>query len=194
MTPSAAQIVWIAGLILWFAIRFPYQKRSRKHAIVASRERTRQQTLVAISVVGLGLVPGVYMATGFPADADFPFSPIVAGIGVVAVLLYLWFFWRSHHDLGRNWSATLEIREKHTLVTMGVYRYVRHPMYVSFWLMAIAQALLLQNAVVGAAGLIGVGILYFLRVAKEEKMMHDTFGHAYIVYAKRTSRLIPWIY
>jgi protein-S-isoprenylcysteine O-methyltransferase Ste14 len=40
--------------------------------------------------------------------------------------LAVWLFWRSHADLGRNWSPSLELREGHELVTEGVYRYVRH--------------------------------------------------------------------
>ena len=54
--------------------------------------------------------------------------------------------------LGRNWSITLEIRDSHRLVTDGLYRYVRHPMYTSFWLWAIAQALLIPNWIAGLQG------------------------------------------
>lgn len=38
---------------------------------------------------------------------------------------------RTHADLGRNWWLSLEIREGHTLITQGVFRYIRHPMYTS---------------------------------------------------------------
>lgn len=196
MTQFAATMCWVAGLVIWFIIRLPHQRRARKHAIVDSRNRGGQQTLVAISVVGLGLVPGFWALTGMgaPRGANLPFSPAVAYAGIVAVIAYLWFFYRSHKDLGHNWSATLEIRAKHTLVTSGVYHYVRHPMYVSFWLMAIAQALLLQNWFVGLAGLVGIGILYFFRVKKEEKLMLDTFGATYRDYSRKTARLIPYVY
>ena len=32
-------------------------------------------------------------------------------------------------DLGTNWSITLEVREQHRLISHGVYRRIRHPMY-----------------------------------------------------------------
>ena len=196
MTQSAATICWALGLVIWFIIRYPHQRRARKHAIVDSRDRASQQSLVAISVVGVGLVPAIWALTGmrFPQAPNLPFSRVVAYAGIVAIVAYLWFCYRSHKDLGHNWSATLEIRAKHTLVTTGVYHYVRHPMYVSFWLMAVAQALLLQNWFVGLAGLVGIGILYFFRVKKEEKLMLDTFGRVYRDYASKTARLIPYIY
>src|ERR1700723_2703443 len=48
-------------------------------------------------------------------------------------------------------------------------------MYSAFWLWAIAQALLLPNWIAGFAGLAGFGVLYFGRVAREERMMLETF-------------------
>lgn len=50
----------------------------------------------------------------------------------------LWLLWRSHADLGRSWMGTLAIKEKHALVTQGVYRHIRHPMYAAHWLWGIA--------------------------------------------------------
>jgi protein-S-isoprenylcysteine O-methyltransferase Ste14 len=47
----------------------------------------------------------------------------------MCLVIGLWLFYRSHADLGTNWSITLEIREQHRLITQGVYRRIRHPMY-----------------------------------------------------------------
>jgi protein-S-isoprenylcysteine O-methyltransferase Ste14 len=55
-------------------------------------------------------------------------------------------------------------------------------MYSAFWLWAVAQALLLANWVAGFAGLIGFGTLFFGRVAREERMMTETFGDKYREY------------
>jgi protein-S-isoprenylcysteine O-methyltransferase Ste14 len=102
-----------------------------------------------------------------------------------------WVFWRSHRDLGTNWSPTLEIREQHTLVTHGIYRRIRHPMYLSIWLLVIAQALILQNYIAGFSGLVPFALLYFLRVPKEERMMREEFGKAYDEYLLVTGRILP---
>jgi protein-S-isoprenylcysteine O-methyltransferase Ste14 len=106
-------------------------------------------------------------------------------------MVMLWLFWRSHHDLGTNWSATLEVREGHTLITHGIYEKIRHPMYAAIWLWALGQGLLLRNWVAGWAGLLAFGTLYFLRVANEERMMLDQFGADYQRYQERTGRLLP---
>ena len=103
----------------------------------------------------------------------------------------LMMFHAVHRQLGRMWSVTLEIRDGHKLKTDGLYRWVRHPMYSSFFLWAIAQALLIPNWVAGFAGLFGVGLLYVLRVGKEEAMLVEAFGDEYRAYMKTTKRIVP---
>ena len=100
-------------------------------------------------------------------------------------------FTRAHVDLKSNWSPTLEIFEGHTLVTKGIYGYIRHPMYASQWLWSIAQILLLQNWLAGPLNLIFFIPFYILRVHAEEKMMLDTFGGPYREYLKKTGSVIP---
>ncbi|NJK48036.1 histidine phosphatase family protein [Candidatus Gracilibacteria bacterium] len=48
-------------------------------------------------------------------------------MGVAIFAIAVWLFWRSHRDLGNNWSPTLEVRKGHTLITQGIYQYIRHP-------------------------------------------------------------------
>ena len=78
-------------------------------------------------------------------------------------------------------------------MTSGIYRFIRHPMYTSFFLLAIAQVLLLPNWFASLAGLVGVTILYAFRVRQEERMMLERFGTDYQAYMARTARVIPWI-
>jgi protein-S-isoprenylcysteine O-methyltransferase Ste14 len=67
-------------------------------------------------------------------------------------------------------------------------------MYSAFWLWALAQGLLLPNWVAGLSGLVGFGILFFLRVRQEEQMMIERFGEEYRRYMARTARILPGIY
>lgn len=194
MTQTFAHAAWIAGLIAWFAIRWPYQRRSRRIAVVSDGRSLGDRIVLAAAGVGLSLIPVVYIATGVPAAADYPFRPWMGWIGTALLVLCLVLFHISHRQLGKNWSVTLEIRERHQLVTDGLYRYVRHPMYTSFWLWAIAQAFLIPNFVAGFAGLVGVGLLYFYRVGREEELMRRTFGAEYDEYASRTGRVIPRVF
>jgi len=194
MTQAVAHVIWAVGLIAWFVVRWPYQRRARKIAIVSDGRSLGDRIVLAAAGLGLSLIPLVYVVTGFPALADYPFRPWMGWAGTVVLILFLMLFHASHRQLGKNWSVTLEIRDKHELVTDGLYRYVRHPMYSSFWLWAIAQAFLIANLVAGLAGMVGVGLLYFYRVGREEALMRKTFGQAYDIYAARTGRIIPRIF
>lgn len=191
MTVLVAKIVWFLGVVAWTAIRLPYRRRARKLATVADRRSVREWTALGATILGLVAIPLAYALFDVFDFADRPFVAWVAWVGVVVQALFVWLFWRSHKDLGRQWSVTLEIRENHRLVTEGVFSRVRHPMYSSFWCWAIAQALLLPNWVAGLSGLVTVAWLYFSRVADEEAMMRETFGAEYDAYAARTGRLIP---
>jgi protein-S-isoprenylcysteine O-methyltransferase Ste14 len=193
VTPAIAKIFWIACVVGWWLIRFPYERRVRKNAIKATQRDTQEIVLLGISLSGLGIIPIIYVLTGFTFGAR-AFVPAVALIGVLPALGSLWLFWRTHRDLGRNWSVSLEVRDRHELITVGVYRYVRHPMYSAFFLWAIAQFLLLPNWVAGLTGIIGFGTLYAFRVGREERLMLEAFGDEYRTYMKRTARVLPWIH
>jgi protein-S-isoprenylcysteine O-methyltransferase Ste14 len=112
-------------------------------------------------------------------------------VGIAAFTGGLWLLWRSHADLGHNWSAKLSIAAEPSLVTRGVFRYIRHPMYASHVLWAIAQALLIQNWIAGLASLVVFLPLYLLRVPHEEDMMLKQFGDQYRAYMDRTGGVIP---
>ena len=191
MTPTIAKAVFVLLAVGWYVIRFPYARRSRRTPVARSARGPREIALLLVSLTGLGVVPLLYVATGLPRFADYPFRPVQAWLGAAVALAALIMFHLTHRALGRNWSVTLEVRESHKLVTEGVYRRVRHPMYTAFWLWAVAQALLLPNWVAGLSGLVGFGTLYFLRVSHEERLMIEAFGDTYRAYMERTARLIP---
>jgi protein-S-isoprenylcysteine O-methyltransferase Ste14 len=194
MTPFIAKLAWWVGIIGWYVIRYPHQRRSRRTPVAEKREPFRDRMLLAISFCGLFVVPVIYVLAGEPRIADCPFSPALATFGVIVFVLSLALFYRTHRDLGRFWSVTLEIRQTHRLVTSGVYRYVRHPMYSAFFLWALAQALLLPNWIAGPAGLVGFGTLFAFRLGREERMMEATFGEDYRDYARRTKRVVPGVF
>ena len=140
------------------------------------------------------VVPLIWVASPALSFAEYPLrlGPLVAG--VVCLVVGLWLFYRSHADLGTNWSITLQVREHHRLITHGVYRHVRHPMYVALLLYSVGQALVLPNWVAGPSYLITFGILFVFRVRAEEKMMLEEFGDEYAAYMAQTKRLVPGLW
>jgi protein-S-isoprenylcysteine O-methyltransferase Ste14 len=194
MTPAISKFVFVMLAIGWYLIRYQYARRSRRETVLRSDRGPRETALLLVSLSGLGVVPLVYIATAFPRFAAYPFQPSRAWLGLFFAAASLFMFQLTHRALGRNWSISLDVREGHQLITDGIYRKIRHPMYTAFWLWAVAQALLLPNWVAGFSGLVGFGILFFGRVAREEQMMLETFGDRYREYMARTYRVIPLIF
>ncbi len=191
MTVMMAKLAWAILVVGWFVLRIPYERKARKARIAQDRMLLDERLRLAVSLTGLGIVPAVFVLTGFPGFADYPFQPWLCAVGIVVAGAALVIFRLTHKALGRNWSVSLQLKEDHKLITHGIYARIRHPMYTAFWLMALAQALLLPNWIAGFAGLIGFGTLYALRVGHEERLMLDGFGDAYQAYMDRTGRLLP---
>lgn len=92
---------------LWpkIVIRMPYN-RQRQQTQVATDRVTVWQEKVLLGLLFVSLVvPLIYIFTDWFAFADYTL-PSWAGIAGVLLLLLLWLFWRSHADLGRNWSPS----------------------------------------------------------------------------------------
>jgi protein-S-isoprenylcysteine O-methyltransferase Ste14 len=187
--------VYLIGLVALEVIRFPQRSRNtrdrRAGKIVESKVRGVEAVLLTLSFFTLYLLPLVYIFSSWLGFADYHLPSWLGWIGVVLVPLAVFISWRAHADLGENWSPTLEVTQEQQLVTSGIYRITRHPIYTAMWLMSIAQALLLQNWIAGVGGLLVYLPLYLIRVPREEQMMEDHFGDAYRVYMKRTGRFLP---
>lgn len=188
------KIIWCIGIVGWCVIRFRPNIKSRKTKIAITKRPFIERFSMFASQLGLGIVPGIWVFTGFPGAFDRPIGPISVVIGALLFGFSLVMFRKTHKALGKMWSHSLDLRENHKLVTEGIYANVRHPMYTAFWLWAIAPPFLLANWVAGLAGIVGFGTLYFLRVGREEAMMEEEFGEQYVEYCARTKRIIPGIY
>ena len=194
MDTLTLKIIFLVGVALTSVIRIPYQREIKQNTIIDDRKTSLEKGLLAFVSLGMFFLPLVYVLTPLFDFANYslPIWANVLGIGIFAIAL--WLFWRSHHDLGKNWSVTLQVREDHILITNGIYQSIRHPMYTSIWLWAIAQALLLTNWMAGLSGIIAFGTLYFFRVGHEENMMVEQFGEQYQAYRQRTKRLVPFLF
>lgn len=193
MNPWFAKAVILLASIVMVVIRAPHGQRSRAIPVVKSRKGPLEIALLTIAWVAFFL-PLIWIATPFFAFADYPLHVIPLLIGSFCLMLGLWLFHRSHAHLGRNWSITLEVREKHDLVAHGVYRWVRHPMYLALLIYSLGQALVLPNWLAGASYGVAMVLLVTLRLRPEERMMVEQFGKDYEAYMATTKRLIPGVW
>lgn len=95
--------------------------------------------------------------------------------------------------IGRNYSSTLVIREGHQLITNGIYRFIRHPIYLGVILVGIGLPVYALS-VLGLLIMSAMIPVFLVRIRIEERLLIDEFGDAYRAYQQTKHKLIPFIY
>ena len=95
--------------------------------------------------------------------------------------------------LRRFYSSTLIISEDHQLMTHGVYRFTRHPIYLGT-LMVMMGLPVFVPSLYGLLTMSALIPLFLNRITREEEMLTEEFGDRYQQYQEATSKLIPLIY
>lgn len=193
MSLPLPHLMYLVGITIYLLVRGTYQARNATAKKKVSRSNIMDWLLIIQIATAQIALPCIFIFSSWLNWANYSLPPVVTGLGGLVMAAGLWLFWRSHADLGKNWSVTLELDENHKLVTHGVYQSMRHPMYASFFLLALGQALLLGNYVAGWGALVATTILYLVRLPHEENMMVEFFGDDYINYRRRTNALIPFL-
>jgi protein-S-isoprenylcysteine O-methyltransferase Ste14 len=183
--------IYFVAIIIEMIIRAPLNQKRKQETMSEQRVTRQEKTLLGLLFLGMFFVPILYAATNWLDFANYTLPAWAGWLGVLILAGALFVFWRAHADLGLNWSPSLEIREKHELITRGIYGVIRHPMYASQWLWVIAQPLLLQNWIAGFLNLLVFIPFYLLRVKAEEQMMVEKFGDQYHTYMQKVGAILP---
>ena len=105
----------------------------------------------------------------------------VIGIGVMATAIGL--FKRTGQD-PKPWESTPEI------ISTGVYRFTRNPMYVGMALLQAGIGLALASAWIIALVPVVLAVVYATAVRHEEAYLEEKFGAAYLSYKRSVRRWI----
>ena len=179
------------GISIYFrrkADRDSGEKLSRK------ADGTVLMTVIKIGGLVLWLSPFVYLIyprwmawskIGLPGSVRW----LGIGIGVLCVLGIYWLF----SSIGTGITPVSATRKEHKLVTNGIYRYVRHPLYTVGSSMFISFGMMADNWFIAALGILAfIGMA--VRTPKEEANLIEKFGDEYREYMKRTGRFLPKLF
>jgi len=121
-------------------------------------------------------------------QAILPIIPygVLAAMGTVLIMMWLPIFVSGIYYLGRRGA----VGQSEQLITQGIYRYVRNPMYSGVSLMLLGVGLVLNSAGVALAGVLWLATA-FVQCKREEKELAERFGEAYIEYKNSTSLFVP---
>jgi protein-S-isoprenylcysteine O-methyltransferase Ste14 len=114
--------------------------------------------------------------------------------GLILILLGSMLFIWGRRTLGSYYSGHVSVVEGQPLVQNGPYRFIRHPAYMGYLLIAAGMA-------VGYSSLTGFIVIPILllpavlyRLSVEDKLLSEHFGDPFKEYASKTARLIPGIW
>lgn len=122
-------------------------------------------------------------------------NQLVNIIGFIIVVLGFLECMIARYNLSDNWANSYEfqIKEKQELITHGIYRYVRHPIYGGMFFMGIGMLMVAGSyTLLILAPLIFVSINYL--AIREEKLLYQHFGKKYKDYMKVSKKFIPFVY
>lgn len=107
-------------------------------------------------------------------------------LGVILIILGI-VFWISAVLISK---IDKEV-ENNSLVTTGIYAYVRHPIYAAFFYISMGLILISQNIILFILPVIFWAFLTVAMIRTEEKWLIDRYGDDYIEYSKKVNRFIP---
>ena len=114
-------------------------------------------------------------------------------VGLVLVVAGLSICLVSAFTLGRFYSSSLVIKEGHRLISRGVYRFVRHPIYLGALLKCLGIPVFVSSWY-GAFAWVALIPFVLWRVRNEEELLTEQFGDEYRAYKTTTNKLVPFLY
>ena len=187
--------LFLGFFVLFFVVRaYHHHTARREGGKIEYREKNLKALLIFRMISGLILLTsfGLYfVAPQWVAWAAIPLPAWARLAGLIIGYANLPLLWWIEATLGKNFNTVLHLRDGHTLVTHGPYRWVRHPMYTSLYLFTIAVQLASASWLIGLPGLIGLTVIVVNRIDREEALMIEKFGDEYRAYMQRTGRFLP---
>lgn len=189
----AAAVVLLTGMGISFYFRIKADKATGEK-ISRNVDGSVMMNVIRIGGLILWLSPFVYLINpawmawskvGLPEGVRW----LGVGIGVVGVFGIYWLF----SSIGSGITPTSATRKEHTLVTTGIYRYIRHPLYTFGASMFVSFGMMADNWFIALLGILTF-IAMAIRTPKEEANLVEKFGDEYRAYMQRTGRFLPKLF
>ena len=178
----------LGGILAFYGMDFGLMVRYDKQRRSQGSGRSWEYTLMAmIGVTILVLQPIVVPELGLHLTAGWGRGIQIAGLVLLvgALLLHGW----ARRHLQHFYAERVELQESHRLVDSGPYAYVRHPIFVSFYLFVVG--LLLINPSLPTLLVAGYVFWDFSRAARQEEALLSQNLVGYAEYMARTPRFLP---
>ncbi len=175
---------WFTACVVWLIFAARTKRTTRKQS---SASRMLQALLVTA-----GFVLIFRREMHWMGQRLYPPSEAAAYTGISMTVFGVAFAIWARLFLGRNWSATVTIKQDHEIVRSGPYAVVRHPIYSGFLLAFLGTAIYVGEL----RAFLGVSLTFagwWLKLKMEESFMLSQFGSQYRDYQREVKALIPFV-
>lgn len=117
-------------------------------------------------------------------------------VRVIGLLMYFIFSWlqvKAYKSLGDSYTQDIVILKNHKLHKVGLYKFIRHPQYLSQILSDLGAGIALMSYLVAPAVLIFELPLFIMRAILEERTLGKHFKNEFVEYKKRSGFMLPFI-
>jgi protein-S-isoprenylcysteine O-methyltransferase Ste14 len=184
---SLIPAIWAAWLLYWFIAALA-AKPVRRRESVASRLAHTAPLLLAVALLVSPRFAGTILGAHF-----LPISALLFWLGAAVTLAGLMFAIVARNYLGGNWSSTVTLKQDHTLIRNGPYRFVRHPIYTGILLAVFGSGVIALGEWRGLLALALMTAAFLRKISIEEQYMQEQFGDAYRRYRQEVAALIPGV-
>jgi protein-S-isoprenylcysteine O-methyltransferase Ste14 len=178
-------MLWSVWALYWVAAAFT-AKPVRRSESTASRLSHYIPLGLAILLLTLPWFAGTVLGTRF-----LPRSATLFWIGTALLIAGMLFSVAARRHLGGNWSGTVTLKQDHSLIRTGPYRFVRHPIYTGLLLAIFGSGVIALGEWRGLVALVLVTAAFLRKIQIEERFLSEQFGEAYVRYRQEVPALIP---
>lgn len=194
----AALVVYVAGIVLAFGVRTWVQVRrtgTSGFRGVSGRPGSPAWWGGVLFPAGLllGLAAPVLVLTGSASPLGPLAHPVVGAAGLVLAVGGLVVVLLAQHAMGTSWRIGVDDTERTELVTSGLFRTIRNPIFTGMAAVSAGVALMTPT-VIAALALAAVVTAVQIQVrVVEEPYLHRAHGQRYSRYAATAGRFLPGI-
>lgn len=204
MTAALTRFAPLAFISLFFAVGFGwrswlhYRRYGHTGVILFQQQglwpKLRDAALLVLPAGLLALTLGQALAPGSVAAGRLRGleSGPAALAGAALLAASLWFMVAAQLQMGKSWRIGIEESARPGLVTGGLYRFCRNPIFAAMLVALVGLVLLLPSwltLAILAATYAGIR----RQVTEEESYLQRSYAHEYSAYAGSVGRFTPWI-
>ena len=121
---------------------------------------------------------------------------LVSYIGILLMVIGSIFMLSSRYQLNKHsyGGGSLSEEKEQTLLTEGMFKYIRHPIYAGGLIITIGLELAFRSLLILSFHILIFLVIFRDRMLREETVLLSKFGKEYQEYLNRTKRLIPFVY